>query len=107
VALGNQMRSSASFVGSLVGHGRPVQLRKTYCEAVCDCCAGGGTFSPWCCISCASCDYFKVNFSDLAVGRVAVCQGLDSLDRVEGNFFPSFCAAIFSANTAGGILRAE
>jgi len=69
----DQMRANPSLVGSLVGHGKPpVELRKTYCEAVCDCCAGGGTFSPWCCISCASCDYFKVNLTDVAIGRIRI-----------------------------------
>lgn len=54
------------FVGVLIGQPEPVSIsrrRKSYCEAVCDGCADGGLFSPWYCISCASCDYFDVDFS--------------------------------------------
>jgi hypothetical protein len=31
----------------------------SYCESICACCEKGTATSVWCCISCASCDYFK------------------------------------------------
>lgn len=39
--------------------------RKTYCEAICDCCAGGGWVAAWCCISCATCDVLKSELRDI------------------------------------------
>jgi hypothetical protein len=62
--LANRMRKDQKVVSTLIGIAKPAAKRKSYCEAICDCCSGGGTFTPWCCISCASCDFFEVDLAD-------------------------------------------
>jgi len=58
--LARKMRAEHKLVSLLVGHGKLAAARKTYCESVCACCEKASWFSPWCCISCGSCDYFEV-----------------------------------------------
>ena len=61
-SLAREVRTNPKVVGVLVGIAKPkAAKRKSYCEAVCDCCADGGWMAPWCCISCASCDVFEVD----------------------------------------------
>lgn len=36
-----------------------------YCTAVCEACGKGGPFSPWFCLSCASCDVFSSHSSGI------------------------------------------
>lgn len=62
-SLADLMRKNTKVVPLLVGVAKKPAGRKTYCESICDCCAGGGTFTPWCCISCASCDIFGMDLA--------------------------------------------
>jgi hypothetical protein len=45
----------------------------SYCQAVCDCCASGSfPTGPFCCRSCASCDYFEVNLTNEVNGGLLI-----------------------------------
>jgi hypothetical protein len=65
VPLAAEMQRNTRLVDFIAGRPQPqLAQRKSYCEAVCDCCASGGfPFGPFCCISCASCDWFEVNLT--------------------------------------------
>jgi hypothetical protein len=62
--LADKMRKDQKLVTLMLGISLPAAERKSYCEAVCDACAAGGPFSPWYCLSCASCDFFEVDLAD-------------------------------------------
>ena len=59
--LAKEMSHNPQLVYVMAGHDKPRSTaRKSYCEAICECCSDGGWMAPWCCISCASCDVFEV-----------------------------------------------
>jgi hypothetical protein len=55
------LRKNRQATAVTVGHSarKAVGEEGTYCKSVCSCCEKGSWLSAWCCISCASCDYFK------------------------------------------------
>jgi hypothetical protein len=61
LAYAKWLRQNRQMTTLTVGHAarKAVAEAGTYCTSVCKCCEKGSWLSAWCCLSCASCDYFK------------------------------------------------
>jgi hypothetical protein len=70
--LARGVKANHKLVSLLVGYTKPakkIMAAGNYCTSVCACCEKGSWLSAWCCISCASCDYFKNPYQS-AIGNI-------------------------------------
>lgn len=61
------LRRNRTNTSLTIGHStvKAPQDTSNYCESICRCCEKGTWTSVYCCLSCASCDYFKNPVSSL------------------------------------------
>jgi hypothetical protein len=64
----NWVRATPKNTALMIGHGVQKTETTSYCESICRCCEKGSWLSAWCCLSCASCDYFKNPLSSVFRG---------------------------------------
>ena len=76
LAYSKWLRSTPQAVALTVGHNtiKPAAEIGSYCESICKCCEKGSWLSAWCCLSCASCDYFKNPLRGVVGGPLPIAQ---------------------------------